>query len=235
MFKQFSPLLILPALAAILAFGLSLQYSFFQDDFINFSASKVSNPTDFLNFFNPYTRFPDLFFFRPLSTQFWYFINHSLFGVNALPFHIEALILHIANSYLIYIATMMLFRKKNLALISSTLYALSAVHFISLYYISTFQELAKTFFMLLGVITFTKFKLWSYASFILALLSKESAIIFPLYLVVFETFRRREENWLAVVKETLMKSVPIFITLFLLQFLLILPHQQIQAWKALHE
>lgn len=211
MFKKL-PLILLPILAAIVAYFPSLQYGFSQDDFINLYSSHASNIGEFLNFFNPYARFPDIFIYRPLSTQVWYFLN-SLFGppvgeagLNPLLHHLEALILHIANAILIYIACGILFKRKILALLTATLYALSAVHFISLYYISTFQELAKTFFMLLGVVSFSKKPIITVVSFILGLLSKENVLVFPFFLIVFEIFRRKEENWILVLKETLRKS-----------------------------
>ena len=50
-------------------------YGFSQDDFIHLSASRVNSIGEVLNFFNPFARFPDIFFFRPLATQFWFFIN----------------------------------------------------------------------------------------------------------------------------------------------------------------
>lgn len=204
----------LPALAAILAYLPSLQYGFAQDDFINLYISRASNFGQFLNFFNPFAHFPELFFFRPLTTQVWYFLNQSLFGLNPLPFHIEVLALHIANAYLVFIAVKMLWAKKQIALISSILYALSATHFISLYYISTFQELGKTFFMLASVIFFAKnFRLASVLTFIGALLSKESAMILPLFLICFELLRRVEEPWKKVLTETLKKSYVFWVIL----------------------
>ena len=214
MFKKSSLIYFLPALCAILAYFPSLQYGFAQDDFINLYISQASNLSQFLNFFNPNATFPDLFFFRPLTTQVWFFLNQLLFGLNAIPFHIEALILHIGTSYLFFIAVKILWQKKNIALLSSILYSLSAVHFLSLYYISTFQELGKTFFMLLCVIFFArKLYLISALIFIGALLSKEGSIILPVFLMSFELFRRREENLKLVFKETLVKSLPLWLIL----------------------
>src|ERR1035437_7535636 len=120
--------------AAIVAYYPSLFYGFSQDDFIHLYSSKANNFGDFINFFNPYHHYPDIFFYRPLTTQFYFFINNLIFGLNPLPYHIEGLILHIINSILFFLLINKIFKNRQIGFICAFLYSISAAHFLSLYY-----------------------------------------------------------------------------------------------------
>ncbi len=175
----------------LLAYFSSLKYYFSQDDFIHLSASKISSLPEFLNFFNPFYQFPDMFFYRPLSTQVYFFINQSLFGLNPLPFRIEAIIIHAINSLLFYFVVKQVWKSPKIALLSAIFYAVSAVHFLSIFYISGFQEVFRTFFIFLSILMFFKFQngqkkylLGSILAFIAALLCKENSIVFPGLLLI---------------------------------------------------
>src|SRR5690242_2019432 len=106
---------------------------FSQDDFIFLYWSKANNLKEFLNFFNPFTHPKDIFFYRPLSTQLYYFLNQKFFGLNPLPFQVEAFLFHFLNSFLFYLITLKLWRNKKVAVLSGFLYAISAIHFLSLF------------------------------------------------------------------------------------------------------
>lgn len=178
----------------------SLQYGFSQDDFIHLSASQANNLGEFLTFFNPFARYPDIFFYRPLATQVYFFLNTAFFGLNPLPFHLEALLLHFANAVLFYFLVKRLWHNPRLAVISALFYTISAAHFLSLYYISAFQQLARTFFLFLSIFAFCEYQqsksftryLVSILTFILALLSKETSLILPVLLVFLEALRQKQ-------------------------------------------
>lgn len=222
MFKfKFSPIYLLPGLSGLLFYFPSIKYGFFQDDFIHLYSSRAESFSQFSNFFNPFASFPDIFFFRPLTTQAYFFLNTTLVGLNPAIFHLEALVLHVINSYLFYIVVVLLWKKRNIAIISSIFYSLSSIHFLSLYYISSFQELGRTFFIFIALIFYIyhiqkKSKL-SYiitlVSFVAALLSKETSVVFPAILICFEMLRRRSEPWNLVFKQTFIKTIPFFIVL----------------------
>lgn len=205
-------------LFGVLFYYPSFFYGFSQDDFIHINASRVSSVSGFLNFFNPFYQFPDIFFFRPLATQVYFFINESLFGSNPIPFRIESLLLHTANGIIFYLLILKFWQNKNIALISAVLYEISAIHFLSLFYISSFQQIARTFFILLSILLFIiasekrskKIFLGSSLSFAAALLSKETGIILPLLLPLIEVFRSKQ-NFLTVLKKNLPFIIPFFL------------------------
>ncbi len=198
----------------------SIFYGFSQDDFIHHNASRISTFPEFLNFFNPFHQFPDIFFYRPLATQVYFFLNSSLFGLNPIPYHLESLSLHILNGVLFYLISYKLFKDKKVALLAAVLYVTSAIHFLSLFYISSFQQLARTFFMFLSVTFYIEhidkkrsiFLLGSVLSFIGALLSKETSIILPFLFPLIEIIRGRE-NPLKILKFQVKSLIPFFVVL----------------------
>lgn len=201
----------------ILAYYPSLFYGFSQDDFIHLSAVQISSFNEFLNFFNPFYQFPDMFFFRPLSTQLYFFINYQLFGLNPLPFHLAGLLLHLLNISLVYKVTRLIWGRK-IAAISAGLFGLSAVHFLSLYYISAFQQLLRTCFMLLSIIFFIYFQFTkqiknlglSLVFFITSLLSKETGIILPLLFIPIEALRNQPKPLSTLIYPILKASWPFY-------------------------
>lgn len=221
MFKLKSLIYFLPGLASLIYLP-SLKYGFSQDDFIHLYSSRAESIGQFLNFFNPSANYPDIYFFRPLTTQVYFFFNQTLFGLNPVLFHIETLTVHIVNTYLFYYLVKLIW-KKQIALLSSIFYAFLSVHFISLYYISSFQELGRTFFILLSIIFFVKYiksgarKLYlaSIFAFAGALLSKETSVIFPGLLICFELLRARGEKLSQIFRDTFKNELVYFAVLFI--------------------
>ena len=195
----------------------SLFYGFAQDDFIHLNISAANSLGDFLNFFNPFHQFPDIFFFRPLPTQVHFFLMTKLFGLKALPFHIVSLIFHILNGFLFYLIIIKIWNNKKIALVSSILYSISAIHFLSLFYISSFQQIARTFYLFLAIYLYISslraergnlFYLGSILAYIAALLSKETSLVLPLLLPLLEILRRRGESIGKVLRENILSLVP---------------------------
>lgn len=218
----------LSVIAGIAIYAPSLHYGFSQDDFIHLSASQARNAVEVLNFFNPFERFPDIFFYRPLTTQLFFFLHRSLFGLNPQAFHVTILSLHGLNTVLVFLLVKKLTRgiteKYNLvAALDTLLHSTSAVHFLSLYYISASQQIGRTLFLLLSLLAWisyqeTKRKLQLFLSltfFSLALLSKETSVVLPFLLLPIEMIRRKNDQLYTVVKETSIKMVPYLLILFL--------------------
>lgn len=194
-----------------ITFSPSLIYWFSQDDFIHLSASRAGNINELINFFNPFSSFPDIFFYRPLTTQFYFFINHSLFGLNTIPFHLEALAIHILNAILFYLIILEVWKDKKIAALSAILYSVSAVHFLSIYFISSFQEIGRATFMFLSILLFIrKHYIYSVITYLAALLSKETSIILPIIILGVEILRN-SEDMVSTIKVTLKQLLPYFI------------------------
>lgn len=206
-------------LAGIIAYFPSLKYGFSQDDFIFLYISKAQTFSQFLNFFNPFATFPDFFFYRPLTTQVFYFINQSLFGLNPSPSHIEGLILHLVNSILFFFIIKKIWRNTKVAFLAALFFTISAAHFLSLYYIAAFQEIGRIFFIFLSIFLFLDYLdtkkyliyLGSLIAFLLALLSKETSLVAPLLFLPIEIIRRKEECILKIVKSILKPVIPFLV------------------------
>lgn len=210
-------------LTGFVAYFPSLKYGFSQDDFIHLYSSKASNIGEFLNFFNPFYHFPDIFFYRPLATQVYFFLNQSLFGLNPLPFHLEGLFLHLMNSILFYFLVKKLWQNPKIAFLSAFFYTISAAHFLSLYYISAFQEIARILFILLSLLSFLKFQetgknrmyILSLLTFTASILSKETSLITPLLLIPLSIMARKEQKVLVVIKSTLKLILPFLVIILI--------------------
>lgn len=201
----------------------SLKYGFSQDDFIHLSASQASSAQEFLNFFNPFYQYPDIFFYRPLTTQVYFFINKTLFGLNPVPFHIESLILHLVNSILFFLIIKKIWQNKNIAFVSALFYAVSAAHFLSLYYISAFQQVCRTFFIFLSILMFFKYQdtkqksayLGSLIAFLAALLSKETSIVLPLLFLPLEILRNRTGKLKTITQMAIKSTIPFVVVVLI--------------------
>lgn len=222
-------------LAGIIAYFPSLKYGFSQDDFIFLYISKAQTFSQFLNFFNPFAIFPDFFFYRPLTTQVFYSVNQSLFGLNPLPSHIAGLTLHLINSILFFFIIQKVWQNKQVAFLSALFFAISAAHFLSLYYIAAFQEVGRIFFVFLSLLLFLSYLdtkkeliyLGSLVAFILAILSKETSLITPFLFLPIEILRRKEQSILKVAKNLLKTVIPFLVIILIYSVIRFLGFQSV--------
>lgn len=208
-FLRFLVLLLLPAII----YSQSLNYYFSQDDFIHLYSSKAETLGQFLNFFNPNAQFPDIFFYRPLGTQVYFFINESLFRLNPLPFRVEILLFQSLNILLFYFLVKNLWNNSKIAFLSALFYGMSAVHFLSIFYISAFQEVLRMTFIFSALLLFIKYlkshKInWYIGSnilFIGGLLSKETSVVFPM-IILGTTYLFNKS-----IKDSIIKAIPFWL------------------------
>lgn len=172
---------LLMLLATLVAYGASARYGFSQDDFYFLAISRAHDLGQFLSFFSPFTQ-SGFAFFRPVGTQVYYFLFVSAFGLTHAPLamHIFMLLLQSVNGYLVYLLVRKLVKNEAVAVTIGVLYAASAVHFLSLFYIAATQELLAACFSLLSLNFFLAKRYWrSMIFFGFALLSKETAVATP--------------------------------------------------------
>ncbi len=169
----------------------SLFVFYTNDDFFFLKVSQADNLSEFIRFFD-IIKGPEGFgMYRPLTTQVFYLLAWKLFNLNPLGLHTISFIALFGIVYLIPKLVIGLGGNKNIAFISAFLYATSATHFGNMYYLATFQELAMTFFVLLSCISFSRQKILpSLVFFVLGLMSKETAVVTPLLLVLIFFFQR---------------------------------------------
>ena len=144
----------------------------------------------------------------PVYNIVW-FLNNQFFGLNYVPYIISSIIVHVLNSFLVYIFVYNLTGKKQTAVISSIFFALSFVHQQSVTWIMAYipTSLSVTFFLLCLIFlmqaissvekaaTVKKVKL-AILFFLLGLLTKETVvtlfILIPLIVILYgkEFFRK---------------------------------------------
>jgi len=167
---------------------------FFQDDFYFLRLSRIENPVDFLKFFSPWHQqgFPA---YRPLGTQIYFFLG-QLFLPQFSPYILRLVLFlfHFTNFGLIFKILKKLFPDRGwLLLVLATTYLIAPLHFLSLYYLAAFQQVLAAFFQLLGFYFYlNKRKKAVYFCFIFALLSKETAVVYPALLFLFSLFLKRK-------------------------------------------
>lgn len=164
---------------------------FINDDFFFLKISHISNIKQFINFFNPYRDF----FYRPLSTEIFYFLIHNL-KYNLFLSHLIVFIFYFIGIYFLNKIIFLITKNKILSYLTTFLYAISATHVFQLYYLGTFQEIsAFTFLTLSFYMLLKKRDIFSYIFFILGLLSKENAIFFISFYILFSIIVKKEKNY----------------------------------------
>jgi hypothetical protein len=143
--------------------------------------------------------------FRPVPHYLYFFTGYQLFGLAAGPYHIFHLIFHTVNAWLVYRLVARATLNKRAGFISAMLFVSAVrVHFESIFWVSGMVEVGMTFFMLISLNLYletpdrfrsrTLLGAISTSSYALALLSKETAIILPVLLLMLELLRERRQQ-----------------------------------------
>jgi hypothetical protein len=169
----------LAVVAAILVHGTALRTFFAQDDVTFLARARGLVPT-------PWS------LARPLSEGWTWRALHAVFGLSPLPYHLFGLLLHLSNTALVYFIGLRMIGSRAAAAGAALLFGTSSIAFTPTHWISSIVELMVATFSL------ASFWIWlearergslgrlalAAALGLAALLSKESAILFPLVLVV---------------------------------------------------
>lgn len=190
---------------------------FARDDFGWLVAAKYGN---FLDFFNPNL---ETWFYRPVSQELYFWLNYKIWHFNALGFHLTTIFLHFISAFLVYLIVKKLLNKK-VALLTSVLWGLNTIHYLSVLWVSGFTMSGAVLFNLTAFYLYIQNKkAISVVFFFLALLSNESAYLFPFvifayeYLCVQKDLSLRLNRVIKNFKKPLISSFPfIILNLFML-------------------
>ena len=188
---------ILLFLIGFFVFSNSLNGEFVHDDLIVLSHSFFSQPGNIFSFFSqPY--FEDFYqagLYRPL-TQISFVFNF-LFGSSPFGFHLVNVLLHIINSFLVFLLVGRLVKSNLLALIAALLFLVLPIHVEAVTSIVGRAELFSFFFGILTILLWFDSRYFlSAISLLLALLSKESAVAVPAIVFFLNVSYRRGWRWL---------------------------------------
>jgi len=141
--------------------------------------------------------------------------NYAISGEKATSFHMVNVLLHLLNVILVFFFVMRLTgRKPWIAFIAALLFGIHPIHVESVAWIAERKDVLYSFFFLCGLISYLKFlekakvvKLLPVLGFfILSLLSKPAAVIFPLVLLAIDYYYHRLRNI-----STYLEKIPFFL------------------------
>jgi len=138
-------------------------------------------------------------YYRPIQ-MITYMIDFSLWRLNPFGYHLTNTLLHIIVSLSLFMLLKLLTEDARIAFVGTLFYAVHPAHTAAVTYIAGRADLLATLFLLLSLLLFhTHFKtqgkyaaVFLYAgsliSFLLALLSKEIAVVFPAVILCYRLF-----------------------------------------------
>ena len=192
-------LLFLAASITFLVYSPSLQNQFIWDD-LHLIANDihVKSFKYFLTVFNTHL-FQDIGgsnFYRPLQ-MISFMLDYSVWKLNPFGYHFTNLFFHILNVILTYFLVSRIFKNSNIGLLAGLIFAIHPVNTEAVTYISGRADPLSAFFFLSALLSYIKFRekrvrpwlfVLSLACFILALLVKESVIVFILAVILYDSF-----------------------------------------------
>jgi len=137
--------------------------------------------------------------YRPLQ-MLTYFIDYKLSGLNAFWFHFSSLLWHLGNGILVFFILLFIFKNRPIAFLASVLFLVHPLNTSVVSYIAGRADLLSGFFILLCLLLFliflqrrqTRYFLFSFGACLLALFSRENALIIPLFLVVILAIQKQK-------------------------------------------
>ena len=129
-------------------------------------------------------------YYRPLMLLS-FALDFRMWKLNPLGYHLTNLFFHVLNSLLVFLLAIRITKKKYIALAASLFFAVHPVHTESVTFIASRNDVMSAFFFLLAFLLYigSNKRIHYYASslsFLLALLSKETALVFPLILITYD-------------------------------------------------
>lgn len=219
--KHFFVLVII--FCSILLFSPALTNFFSGDDWFHLKVVQISSVGEFLNFFNPIPNEQSIAFYRPIPTQLFFFVFYRLFGLNVFFYHLFVFGVFGFSLYLFYSLLLKLKVSKTASILALIIFAFSHTNFTRLYFLSAGQETMMVLFILLGLHSHLKKynlkqNLLTLFWFTAALLSKDSAIVFPLLILLIDWYREKKiylkRNFVFVI----LTLIYLYIRLFLFGF-----------------
>lgn len=147
-------------------------------------------------------------------------IEYYFFELNPFPYHLVNLLLHLANTLLVFIFICKLLSNTEAAAIVAALFAIHPMHVESVAWVSERKDLLYTLFYLASLISYVnyhnsnfslKYIIHAGLYFLLSCLSKSAAVSLPVLLLLIDYYKTRKLFSFRVIAE----KVPFFIIAFL--------------------
>jgi lipoprotein NlpI len=144
-------------------------------------------------------------FYRPIQT-ISYMLDYFFWQLDPFGYHLTNIFLQILASFLVFLMARMLLADTKIAISTALLFALNPLSNESVVYISGRAEMLMSVFLISSFLLFIRERLYiSIIMFILALLSKELAVIFPLAIISYLIYFKKDiiRNKIELVKRIL--------------------------------
>jgi len=132
---------------------------------------------------------PQNWFFRPLSQQFYFWLNSQIWGLNPLGFRLGGLSLLTLNTFLTY-RLIRRFSDQKVAVIGSIFYGLNTLHLFEIGWISAHYQTISTLFFLSTILLATSqrrsCRVFSFLTLIAAFLTSEMSVFITPILVIYK-------------------------------------------------
>jgi protein O-mannosyl-transferase len=153
-------------------------------------------------------------FYHPLI-MLTYLFEFKLYGLHPFPYHLLNVLLHLANTWLVYIISEKLSGKKVTALVTSLLFAIHPMHVESVVWVTERKDVMFTLFYLLALLSYLRYIRSGYrikhfivvaVFFLFSVLSKAAAVTLPVLLVAIDFYSGRKLS-----KRSLLEKVPLLL------------------------
>src|SRR5438093_1123163 len=164
--------------AGVLLFASSFNDPFHFDDVLITNDANVTKAAQWFHFFNP-------LHLRQL-TFFTFYLNHLAAGLDPAGFHVVNVLLHVANSVLLFLL-LRRFVERWIAMAAAAIFLVHPIQTSAVLYVYERSTLLACFFSLLALFALAERRVgWAIVFFALAFEGKESAIAVPLSVAILE-------------------------------------------------
>lgn len=192
--------LLVVVFAAVVLHAPALFTFFSGDDWFHLRVVQISRFSEFLNFFNPVPNPQSTAFYRPIPNQLFFFTFFQFFGMQVLFYHLFVFGLFALSIILFERLLLRLSFSLQSRILAVIIFAFSHTQFTRLYFLSAAQELFLSVFGLGTVLlSLSKRRIINTVAmggaYALALLSKDSAIMIPVAVVLVDWYCHRKVSW----------------------------------------
>jgi len=183
----------------------SLGNTFVYDDYLTITNNYFIREWRYLSAFfsQKYFSISNELTYRPVVTLS-YFVDYAVWQLRPCGYHLTNLIIHTLNVYLVYFTAYHLFKNRITAFISCLLFSIHPIFSEAVNAVSYREDLLSASFLLVAFILFVKYRQnptgrsfiirqpLSLLAYLLAMVSKETAIVLPLLMLSYEFIFKRD-------------------------------------------
>jgi len=140
--------------------------------------------------------------YHPLTIT-WYYLESKLFGFDSFYFHLNNLLIHLFNTFLVFVFIRELLDRKGLFVpaVTALLFGIHPMHVESVAWVSELKDVLYAMFFLAGSYFYVRYVRQKeiktlaivFLCFVGSLLSKGQAVVFPVVLLLIDLYLKRKD------------------------------------------